>query len=90
MCIVDENSIAIRVQAALCAFAAGEELTADHHAKRAQEMHSILFGGGVKRFRLRYAMEMKLNLRPQRKQDKKTSGKVLKGVEALDSLWPLH
>jgi len=60
----DENSIVMRVQAALCAMHLKKESLARHHASVALQRHSLLFGGGVRRFRRRYRQEFRLNLRP--------------------------
>jgi len=79
----DENSIAIRVQAALCAMAANQESVANEYATSALEMHSITFGGGVRLFRRRYAKEMELHLRPE------SNTNAVKGINAFNTLWPI-
>lgn len=72
---LDENSVVMRVQAALCAWHLGEKDKAKQHAQKALATHDKLFGGGSQRLRLRYRRDFELALR-------KTSD----GVEAL---WPL-
>lgn len=59
----DENSIAMRVQAALCSKNLDKEMLAQHHASVALQRHNLMFGGGVRRFRRRYRQEFRLNLR---------------------------
>ena len=59
----DENSIAMRVQAALCSMNLDKEMEARHHAGVALQRHNLMFGGGVRRFRRRYRQEFRLNLR---------------------------
>lgn len=61
----DENSIVMRVQAALCSMNLDREILAQHHAAVALQKHNLLFGGGVRRFRRRYRQEFRLNLRPR-------------------------
>lgn len=78
---VDESSIAMRVQASLCARLAGRDAIARKHADAALKEHSILFGGGVARFRRRYEVDLKLALRPDCMSEK--------GVSAQDVLWPV-
>ncbi len=60
----DESAVVVHVQAALCAFQSGAQSRAKLHAARALEIHNVLFGGGVKRFRRRYQREFQLALRP--------------------------
>jgi len=60
----DENSIVMRVQAALCSMKLNKEALAQHHAAVALQKHNLIFGGGVRRFRRRYRQEFRLNLRP--------------------------
>jgi hypothetical protein len=60
----DESAVVVRVQAALCAFQAGEMEKAKEHASRALVIHNVIFAGGVNRFRRRYEREFKLALRP--------------------------
>ncbi len=59
----DENSIAMRVQAALCAMNLDKEMLAQHHATIALQRHNLMFGGGIRRFRRRYRQEFRLKLR---------------------------
>jgi hypothetical protein len=73
----DEASVVMRVQAALCALQSGERGKAQQHAVKALATHSILFGGGIQRFRRRYEREFQLALRPTLT----TAGP--------DDLWPL-
>ena len=75
---VDESGIALRVQAALCAFAAKKLPKAKDHADEALRCHNLLFGGGVQFFRQRYRNEFQLKIRSSA-----VSGKV------LDVLWPM-
>jgi len=60
----DENSIVMRVQAALCSLNLDKEMLAQHHAAVALQKHNLMFGGGVRRFRRRYRQDFRLNLRP--------------------------
>jgi hypothetical protein len=60
----DENSIVMRVQAALCSLNLKQQNLAKQHAAIALERHDLMFGGGVRRFRRRYRQEFRLNLRP--------------------------
>lgn len=75
----DESSIVVRVQAALCAWTMGEEDRARVHAVKALQVHNLMFGGGVRRFRRRYQKEFCLNLRKESIRD---------GKAAHDCLWP--
>lgn len=61
----DENSIVMRVQAALCCMNLNQEGRAAQHAAIALQKHNLMFGGGVRRFRRRYRQELQLNLRPK-------------------------
>lgn len=81
---LDESSVVMRVQAALCARCAGNRVTAKHHAAVAMQTHSILFGGGTARFRRRFFREVQLSLRPD-SEDVQAGG-----FEALDDLWPVE
>ena len=60
----DENSIVLRVQAAMCSMNLNKESLAQHHAAIALQKHNLMFGGGVRRLRRRYRQEFRLNLRP--------------------------
>uniref|UniRef100_A0A7S4W3F9 Uncharacterized protein n=1 Tax=Ditylum brightwellii TaxID=49249 RepID=A0A7S4W3F9_9STRA len=116
---LDENCIAIYVQYALCARALSlssmttttAETTEDNnmalakkYANLALKKHSLLYGGGVLRFRKRYEQELALQLRKEEEEDennskrKKTnskswmmvaSSKKLSGPIAMNDLWPL-
>jgi hypothetical protein len=77
----DENSMVMRVQAALCSMNLDKEMIAQHHAAVALEKHNLMFGGGVRRFRRRYRQDFRLNLRPN------TSGNE-GGQSFEDLLWP--
>eukprot|EP00536_Pseudo-nitzschia_multiseries_P003008 jgi/Psemu1/6810/gm1.6810_g len=79
----DENSIVMRVQAALCCMNLTQEGRAAQHAAIALQKHNLMFGGGVRRFRRRYRPEFRLNLRP-----KSSGGKNDKSFEEL--LWPYN
>mmetsp|Transcript_8856 Transcript_8856/g.18528 ORF Transcript_8856/g.18528 Transcript_8856/m.18528 type:complete len:478 (+) Transcript_8856:73-1506(+) len=59
----DENSIVMRVQAAMCAINLNKESLARNHAAIALQKHNLMFGGGVRRFRRRYRQDFRLNLR---------------------------
>eukprot|EP00980_Cylindrotheca_fusiformis_P005431 scaffold1157_cov122-Cylindrotheca_fusiformis.AAC.23 len=72
----DESSIVVRVQAALCAWQVQDKDRAREHASVALNVHNLMFGGGVPRFRRRYLKEFCLNLRKS------------KGDPAEKVLWP--
>lgn len=72
----DENSVVMRVQAAMCSMHLKKESLARHHASVALQRHNLLFGGGVRRFRRRYRQEFRLNLRPSN------------GENSIQMLWP--
>lgn len=89
---LDESSIVMRTQAALCSLHLGGDdfnktdtaspqvQQAIHHAKKALTLHDKLFGGGVMRFRRRYRQDFALSLREG----------GAKGTDAaVDFLWPL-
>ena len=76
---LDENSISMRVQAALSAMAGDRMEDAKRYADEALEIHSKIFGYGVELFRKRYGKEVQLQLRPN-----------TTGTADLDKLWPLH
>ena len=76
----DENSIVMRVQAALCSLNLNREMLAQHHAAVALQRHNLVFGGGVRRFRRRYRQEFRLNLRSSTHQDENQSFE--------ERLWP--
>jgi hypothetical protein len=76
----DESSIALYVQATLCAQAVGQWGLVKEYAAKALENHELLFGGDVDFFRQRYSKEVDLKLRP--------SPKALTGDAALNVLWP--
>ncbi len=75
----DESSVVLRVQAALCAWAMRDEEKARTHAAKALQIHELIFGGGVRRFRRRFQKEFCLNLRNETTRD---------GKSVQDSLWP--
>lgn len=75
----DESSVVIRVQAALCAWTIQKEERARKHAEKALQVHKLIFGGGIHRFRRRFQKEFSLNLR----QDKLNDGNSAESV-----LWP--
>eukprot|EP00571_Detonula_confervacea_P010954 CAMPEP_0172304888 /NCGR_PEP_ID=MMETSP1058-20130122/6257_1 /TAXON_ID=83371 /ORGANISM="Detonula confervacea, Strain CCMP 353" /LENGTH=564 /DNA_ID=CAMNT_0013016295 /DNA_START=81 /DNA_END=1775 /DNA_ORIENTATION=+ len=66
--LLDETTIALQVQAALCAlkcFEMGNDrMRAKRHADKALKMHKSLFGGGKERFLKRYEKEFMCPLRP--------------------------
>jgi hypothetical protein len=75
----DESSIVVRVQAALCAWNTKDEACARKHASAALQVHNLIFGGGVQRFRRRYQKEFCLNLRPDNRNE---------GQSVEEVLWP--
>ena len=89
----DETRIVVYVQAALCAstisvkgVVVDDEKSmllhvAKEYASIALQNHDLLFGGGVKFFRQRYARELQLRLRPA------TGGWTFRSL--TDTLWPL-
>ena len=77
----DENSIVMRVQAAICSMHLKNETLARQHASIALQRHDLVFGGGVRRFRRRYRQELRLNLRPNSSGEYKDQS--FEGV-----LWP--
>lgn len=83
---LDENSIVVRVQTALCSLHLGDKdhiARAQEHARKALQTHDMLFGGGPTRFRRRYHSDFKLALRSAGNQ------KGISGAAAIDFLWPL-
>jgi hypothetical protein len=78
----DESSVVLHVQAALCSWHNKEEDRARQHAMFALNVHNLLFGGGVSRFRRRYRKEFCLSLRPNSSDDS--------GPSVEDILWPLE
>ena len=60
---LDETTIALHVQAALCSFKNDRD-NAKTHADVALKMHDLLFGGGKKRFFKRYDKELRCPMRP--------------------------
>jgi hypothetical protein len=75
----DETAVVVHVQAALCAWTIKDEEKAREHANRALQIHDLMFGGGVRRFRRRFQVEFCLNLR----QGSNGIGNVVR-----DILWP--
>mmetsp|Transcript_14094 Transcript_14094/g.30116 ORF Transcript_14094/g.30116 Transcript_14094/m.30116 type:complete len:570 (-) Transcript_14094:77-1786(-) len=63
---LDETTIALRVQAAMCALNTGgkDAVNAKRHANEALKMHNSLFGGGNARFHKRYEKEFSCAMRP--------------------------
>mmetsp|Transcript_13087 Transcript_13087/g.27685 ORF Transcript_13087/g.27685 Transcript_13087/m.27685 type:complete len:603 (+) Transcript_13087:159-1967(+) len=80
---MDESGIALRVQAALCAWAMGREKVAHSYARRAMADHDKLFGGGAARFRRRYRREVELNIRPDVKK------RPIRGIKVMRKLFPV-
>lgn len=74
----DEIYIAMRVQAALCSLHVKDSVRAKQHAEVALNIHNLMFGGGLQRFRRRYLKEFCLNLR-------KSKGDPLEKI-----LWPYN
>ena len=85
---LDETGVALRVQAALCAWAMANDdgRVARSHADRAMKDHDALFGGGPERFRRRYRRELELNLRPDCKKNKK---RPVRGLKVMRKLFPI-
>jgi hypothetical protein len=83
---LDESSIVLRVQAALCAWQVAGGMVTDaarQHATMACQTHAMLFGGGgTARFRRRLWRDMQLPLRP-------TLQSATPNSSAVDELWPL-
>lgn len=67
----DETSIVMRVQAALCSWNLKDGTRAKQHASVALNVHDLMFGGGVRRFRRRYLKEFSLNIRKTNKEAEK-------------------
>jgi len=77
---LDESSIVMRVQAALCALYAEQMDTARKHAQVALKRHGLIFRGGVARLRRRFRREFLLSLRPDSSSLSETP---------QDVLWPV-
>ncbi|KAL7534340.1 hypothetical protein ACHAXR_005800 [Thalassiosira sp. AJA248-18] len=60
---LDETTVALLVQAALCALK-DDRVKAKHHAGEALKMHNSLFGGGKERLLKRYEKELACPMRP--------------------------
>ena len=91
---LDENSIVMGVQAALCslhmaggsAYGSKEYIKrANDHADKALDAHNKLFGGGAARLRRRFKNDFQLSLR----SSAGGSSTVASGKDAIDLLWPL-
>ena len=65
---IDENTMNLHVQAALCAHQAKKSDVATKHAQTALEMHDKLWGGGKARFNKRYKDDFLKPLRPVSKK----------------------
>ena len=65
---IDENTMNLHVQAALCAKHAKKLDIAAEHANKALRMHSLLWGGGIGRFLKRYEHDFAKPLRPISKE----------------------
>lgn len=61
---IDENTMNLHVQAALCAKHAKKMDIAADHARKALEMHNKIWGGGTARFLKRYEGDFAKPLRP--------------------------
>lgn len=61
---LDESSVVVRVQAALCAHHTGDVARGKQHAEVALNTHNLLFGGGVERFKRRFRNDFLLPIRP--------------------------
>jgi hypothetical protein len=61
---LDENSVIMRTQAALCAYHVDELAKAKEHADAALRTHDLLFGGGKPRFLRRLRCDLQLKFRP--------------------------
>ena len=75
---LDENSVVLRAQAALCAYSGDDQVKAKQHAQAALRTHDLIFGGGVARFRRRFQSDFQLKFRPQMPND------------PVEELWPRH
>lgn len=84
---VDESSVVMRVQAALCALHAGREVRAREHASVALQNHQILFGGGVTLFLRRFRRDLELPLRAANVANSTIAGKS-GSQDPVDILWP--
>lgn len=62
---LDENTVIVHSQAALCALQGGAHAPARQHAEAALRIHNLLFGGGPARFRRRLQSDFRLGFRPQ-------------------------
>ena len=82
---LDENTIVLRVQAALCAKMANKMQIASRHAHGALEMHNLLFGGGTERFWKRYEKELKVQMRPRPEAQLAAHAKALFAVSSTFS-----
>ena len=60
---LDESTVALYVQAALCAQSDDKIAKAKDHANKALTMHNSLFGGGTRRFMKRYEKEFDCPMR---------------------------
>jgi hypothetical protein len=75
----DESLVVLLVQTALCAWTIKDEDRARNYATKALQVHDLIFGGGVRRFRRRFQKEFCLNLRKDTSVD---------GKQPQDILWP--
>jgi hypothetical protein len=78
---MDESSVVLHTQAALCALHAGKESLARQHATEALRIHNLLFGGGIIRFRRRFTRDLDLSLRPP--------STIMAEKSPKDELWPM-
>lgn len=78
---LDESSVVVRTQAALCSFQVGDIPRAHNHAQVAVQTHNLVFGGGTAYFRRRYRHDLALTF-----QSRKTR---VNGASPVDVLWPL-
>lgn len=87
---LDESTVVLRAQAALCALHAGQEARARNHSEIALRVHHLLFGGGVARFRRRFEQDLILPLRPGSRSNNNTPlGNNDRMVSPASVLWPL-
>jgi hypothetical protein len=79
----DESLVVLLVQATLCAHYSGADPRP--HARRALQVHQLLFGGDVAWFRRRLRNDLELTLRPVRDDGDDGGG----GEDLADLYWPL-
>lgn len=93
---MDESSIVIRVQAALCSLHIYYSkqideymIRAKQHANTALKHHTLLFGGNIQSFRRRFYHDFALPLRPLRHSANGDSSLVQQQELYVNTLWPI-